>query len=127
MRDGKILGANSNQSQAQISDSFLMMEAGREYEIYFYPRNCNDVLEKYSVSYSFTKKPEITMIGANFIRIKIDGLKGQIVKFKPQNGEEIKIYLTSTKNYTLFTAQNLAVLGGILLLFCFFIYKFRRQ
>ena len=127
VRDGKILGANSNQSQAQISDSFLMMESGREYEIYFYPRNCNDVLEKYSVSYNFTKKPEIKMIGANFIRIKIDGLKGQIVKFKPQNGEEIKIYLTSTKNYTLFTAQNLAILGGILLLFCFFIYKFRRQ
>lgn len=75
----------------------LALDAGKEYDLYFVPNDCNDLVASYRTTYSLSK-PTITTVSPNTLRVKIDGNKGQKITLKTDNGKAVEIYLISSKN-----------------------------
>lgn len=71
----------------------LGVVADREYDIFFVPKNCNDLLNSYK--YSGNAKVKINQIDANLLRIKLSGIKGQSINIKA-NDYSIKVVLTNS-------------------------------
>jgi len=75
----------------------LGIEADKEYEIFVIPKDCNDVVESWSFSYSpITGKPEIETVETNLLRIKANGFKGSSLKLAFSDGKEITLKLQTT-------------------------------
>ncbi len=101
--------AKDKQSYAIKSDTY--------YDLFFVPKDCNDILEHYS--YSSIAKVEFKQIGTNFLRIKASGFRGSRVEFTAK-GKKIYFVLTSSsKNIKSYKYYGLVllVLAFIVLLF----------
>lgn len=66
------------------------------YEIFFYPNDCNDIFNRYEMSYRFMKKPEILSPDTNTIRVKLSGIKGSKLTLKTDSNKKIDLILTQT-------------------------------
>ncbi len=84
-------------------DYFYVQDGGKYaikpnkyYDIFFMPNDCNDVITKYS--YTGFMNFKVKQIGANFLRIKADGFKGNELNFKANNKELTFVLTESSKN-----------------------------
>lgn len=76
-------------------DEILEVEADKTYEIFLRPKNCNDILTKFSYSGDFATKPQIEQSAVNTLSFKTSGLKGSEIILK-LNDRNVKIRLVSS-------------------------------
>lgn len=64
------------------------------YEIFFRPKDCNDLLTSYSYSSSALLNSEVKQSGTNTISVKLSGIKGDMLTVKTSGGDEVKLRLS---------------------------------
>lgn len=103
----------------------LSLSPDKFYDIFLEPDDCNDLIEKYELSYSFMNKPEVSNPFANTLRVKLSGEKNAKLQIKINNSKVINLYLNEkSKNYTnsLFYA-----FGGIIFAVIIFYFLARKR
>lgn len=97
----------------------------QDYEIFFKPKDCNDLIKNFNFKFKNIDKPLVENVGPNLVLINLHGIKGGFVEFNV-NGRKVKFILSKSskdeidrKNVVLISAFSFAFL-----LFCF--QKFRK-
>lgn len=72
----------------------LAFEPDKEYDIFFIPKNCNDVFKSFSYQNNMLTDVKINKIDTNLIRLKFNGFSGSSVKIKTDTGTQITAVLT---------------------------------
>lgn len=100
-------------------DSFLAIEADKYYEIFFRPKDCNDLLTTFSHNSSprtnFTRETS----GINTLKVKVSGRKGDSVDIITNSNTRVTLILqNSSENANHDRARNIAI-GFVVLLIAF--------
>ncbi|MDO5045509.1 CAP domain-containing protein [Campylobacter sp.] len=66
------------------------------YEIFFHPKDCNDLLTSYSYNSSALLNSQIKQSGTNTISVKLSGLEGDMLTIKTSGGDEVKVRLSES-------------------------------
>lgn len=105
----------------------IAINADQEYDIFFNPKDCNDLFTKYSYSHGYFNQAKITQIGANMIRISLSGLKGDFIEIKTNTNTKIKAILQTSSNDKLNTRNGIIVVLLIVLVINLFMYYKRKK
>lgn len=65
----------------------LSIKPNKDYDIFFMPKNCNDLLKNYSYNTYLIKKINIDYADANMLRINMQGIKGASATIKAGDRE----------------------------------------
>lgn len=75
----------------------IELEDGKEYEVFFAPKHCNDTFSEYSYTLPFGSKLELKDTSINTLKMRVSGAYGDIIEFKSPT-HNIKILIKSEKN-----------------------------
>ncbi|MCI6695066.1 MAG: CAP domain-containing protein [Campylobacter sp.] len=75
----------------------IELEDGKEYEVFFAPKHCNDSFSKYSYSLPFGSSLQLKDTGINMLKMRASGVNGDVINFKSAT-HNIKIVIKSEKN-----------------------------
>jgi len=76
----------------------LGVEAGKTYDIFFAPNDCNDVFEQYSVGYTIFAKPAVWYSSHNTLTIKVEGVANKGISITTDNGKRVDVVLLDTSD-----------------------------
>ncbi len=65
----------------------LAIENDKWYDVFFMPKNCNDLIEKYSYELSSLSNVKIKQVGANHLQIKADAFKNTKINLQSKDIE----------------------------------------
>lgn len=94
-------------------DEIIELENGKSYELFFAPKNCNDILEEYSYSASLGAKLEVADVGTNILRLSASGFNGDVVALNTKL-HNVKIIIKNSEkkfDYKLIFVMFLAILA----------------
>ncbi|WP_169974275.1 MULTISPECIES: CAP domain-containing protein [unclassified Campylobacter] len=74
----------------------LSVKPDNIYEIFFRPKDCNDLLTSYSYNSYALLKSEVKQSGTNTLSVKLSGMEGDILTIKTSGGDEIKVRLSES-------------------------------
>ncbi|WP_170018569.1 CAP domain-containing protein [Campylobacter sp. RM16190] len=66
------------------------------YEIFFRPKDCNDLLTSYSYNSSALLNSAVKQSGTNTLSVKLSGMEGDILTIKTSGGDEVKVRLSAS-------------------------------
>lgn len=69
----------------------LLIEPKKSYQIFFMPKNCNDIVKNYSYSTTFLRNTEIKSVNLNLIQLQTDAYKGGKLKLRVDGRAPITI------------------------------------
>ena len=75
---------------------FLGVEADKEYEIFFRPQNCNEILTNYTYKSSINTTTNVKQSGINTVLVQINGIKNSEVILKFNNQKSVTLKLLSS-------------------------------
>ena len=80
-----------------VSDGdVLSVKPDMIYEIFFRPKDCNDLLTSYSYSSSALLNSEVKQSGTNTISVKLSGMAGDTLSIKTNDEKSVKIILKTS-------------------------------
>lgn len=91
------------------NNDVIELEAGQKYELFFAPKNCNDVISEYKYKLPFGAKFSAIDSGPNMLRVSVSGANNDIIEFN-SNSHNIKIKIKNKENFLEFWH----ILAGIL-------------
>lgn len=75
----------------------IELKEGKDYEIFFSPKHCNDTFSEYSYTLPFGADISIKDTAINMLKMRASGVNGDIIEFKSAT-HNIKILIKSEKN-----------------------------
>ena len=75
----------------------IELEDGKEYEVFFAPKHCNDSFSKYSYTLPFGSSLQLKDTAINMLKMRASGVNGDVINFKSAT-HNIKILIKSEKN-----------------------------
>jgi len=103
-RDGDVLG----------------VDADKTYEIFFRPKDCNDVIKRYDYKYPKSLSPDIKQDGTNTLSVNLSGLKGDSLEILLNNATLVKVVLTSSSQKALEKRRGYFIKGALIALAAIF-------
>ncbi|MCI6988034.1 MAG: CAP domain-containing protein [Campylobacter sp.] len=91
----------------------LLIEPNKEYDLFFYPKNCNDEVKNYSYKTMLLKDAKITTSSINTIHIKTDGYKNGKLTLNVPGFESVWLYIDNNSPNAKSFAINKFVLFGV--------------
>lgn len=74
----------------------LSVKPDTVYEIFFRPKDCNDLLTSYSYNSSALLNSDVKQSGTNTLSVNLSGLEGDILTIKTSGGDEVKVRLSES-------------------------------
>ena len=113
-RDGDVLG----------------VDADKTYEIFFRPKDCNDLLTRYSYKASGFMTPTVAQSGTNTLSVKLKGLAGDTLSITA-GSTSVKVRLKTSSPETVrerraFYVKAGAMIAGVIVIFALIGRKMRR-
>ncbi len=68
----------------------------KNYEIFFKPKNCNDLIKNFTYKYKNTKQPIVKNIAPNTVFINLNGVKGGFLEFNFDDERKVKFVLSKS-------------------------------
>nr|WP_315017877.1 CAP domain-containing protein [uncultured Campylobacter sp.] len=113
-RDGDVLG----------------VDAGKTYEIFFRPKDCNDLMTRYVYKVSGFAEAQIKQSGTNTLSVKLKGLAGDTLSITA-GGTSVKVRLKTSSHETVrerraFYVKAGVMIAGVIVIFALIGRKMRR-
>ncbi|QCD53029.1 CAP domain-containing protein [Campylobacter sp. RM16192] len=81
----------------EASDGYVLsVKPDMIYEIFFRPKDCNDLLTSYSYNSSALLNSEVKQSGTNTLSVKLSGMEGDILTIKTSGGDKVKVRLSAS-------------------------------
>lgn len=94
-------------------DDVIELESGKSYELFFAPKNCNDILEEYSYNAPFGSKLKVVDSGTNILRLSANGFNGDVISLNTKL-HNVKIIIKNSEekfDYKLIFVMFLATMA----------------
>ncbi|WP_249291239.1 hypothetical protein [Campylobacter curvus] len=98
----------------------LGVDADKTYEIFFRPKDCNDVIKRYDYKYPKSLSPDIKQSGTNTLSVNLSGLKGDSLEILLNNATPVKVVLTSSSQKALEKRRGYFIKGALIALAAIF-------
>ena len=108
----------------------LGVDAGKTYEIFFRPKDCNDLMTRYSYKASGFMTPAVAQSGTNTLSVKLKGLAGDTLSITA-GSTSVKVRLKTSSPETVrerraFYVKAGAMIAGVIVIFALIGRKMRR-
>ncbi|EJP75535.1 MULTISPECIES: CAP domain-containing protein [Campylobacter] len=103
-----------------VGGDVLGVDADKIYEIFFRPKNCNDVIKRYDYKYPKSLSPDIKQSGTNTLSVNLSGLKGDSLEILLNNATLVKVVLTSSSQKALEKRRGYLIKGALIALAAIF-------
>lgn len=108
----------------------LALDADKTYEIFFRPKDCNDLLTNYSYNASRLLKPTIAQSGTNTLSVSLKGMAGDVLTIKTNGEKSVKLVLKTSspeiererRNYII---KASIMIAGVIIVFFLIGLKYR--
>ena len=108
----------------------LGVDAGKTYEIFFRPKDCNDLMTRYVYKVSGFAEAQIKQSGTNTLSMKLKGLAGDTLSITA-GSTSVKVRLKTSSPETVrerraFYVKAGAMIAGVIVIFALIGRKMRR-
>jgi hypothetical protein len=76
--------------------SSLDVVSGRDYSLYFVPRDATDVINRYRLSYAAQQAPVIHFVDGNTLNVSLQGDTGDYMRLNLSNGQEVRLTIAAS-------------------------------
>lgn len=108
-------------------DENIAIKSDKKYDIFFMPKDCNDIVKRYKTSRPMYLKFHVKQKGVNYLTIEAKGLKNDKISFTTDNGKKINIYLQTSSISIKKSNQNYFIIGFLLSILALFLLFWKRK
>lgn len=95
----------------------LSIESDKKYDIFFFPKQCNDMVKKYKTSRPLHVNFNVTQKGINFLTIEVKGLKNDKISLTTNNNKNINFFVKTSSLSIKKSNPSYYLIGFLLALF----------